>query len=218
VELSEGQALPPEELMELLLQNGYERVAMVEGCGQCAMRGSILDVFPPNEPHALRIEYFDIEVDSIRRFDCISQRSIERVKSVRLAPATECLINDREAAAERLRQAIEEGADLPETLSLLPEVQDIAPVQAEDELLPSLESFFVTLDAMELTPEELEAVNGGIGIRRGRKKFGWRNVYVVYNANGDEIGWRSTRERAVELQSANPGSKVVERELLLAVG
>ena len=155
VELSEGLALPPEELMELLLQNGYERVAMVEGCGQCAMRGSILDVFPPNEPHALRIEYFDIEIDSIRRFDCISQRSIERVKSVRLAPATECLIGDREAAAERLRQAIEEGADLPETLSLLPEVQDIAPVQAEDELLPSLESFFVTLDAMELTEDIL---------------------------------------------------------------
>ena len=90
--------------MNRLLASGYERVSMVEGCGQCAMRGSILDVFPPNEGNALRIEFFDTQVDSIRRFDCISQRSIERLSTARIAPATECLVTDREAAAERLRE------------------------------------------------------------------------------------------------------------------
>ena len=110
IALAEGRDYPPEELMNRLLASGYERVSMVEGCGQCAMRGSILDVFPPNEGNALRIEFFDTQVDSIRRFDCISQRSIERLSTARIAPATECLVTDRKAAAERLRRAIETGA------------------------------------------------------------------------------------------------------------
>ena len=69
IALEEGRDYPPEELMNRLLASGYERVSMVEGCGQCAMRGSILDVFPPNEGNALRVEFFDTQVDSIRRFD-----------------------------------------------------------------------------------------------------------------------------------------------------
>lgn len=157
-EIREGMTLPPEELMQKLMECGYERVSMVEGCGQCAMRGSIVDVFPPNETHALRIEYFDIEIDSIRRFDPISQRSIDHMKSARLAPATECLVTDREKAAERLRRAIEEGGFAPEEkeeLSLLPELSQIPAGEGGDELLPSLESFFVTLDAMELTEDIL---------------------------------------------------------------
>ena len=64
--------------MEALIRSGYERVPMVEGRGQCAMRGAIVDVFPANAADALRIEFFDDEIDSLRRFDCISQRSIAR--------------------------------------------------------------------------------------------------------------------------------------------
>ena len=77
-------------------------VPMVEGRGQCAMRGAIVDVFPANAADALRIEFFDDEIDSLRRFDCISQRSIARVKGARIAPATECLVSDAEAAAEKV--------------------------------------------------------------------------------------------------------------------
>ncbi|MBE0601818.1 MAG: hypothetical protein IH607_08510, partial [Firmicutes bacterium] len=78
--LREGERIAPGQLMDTLLKLGYERVAMAEGRGQCAMRGAILDVFPPTEPDALRIEFFDDEIDSIRHFDAVSQRSIERVK------------------------------------------------------------------------------------------------------------------------------------------
>ena len=85
-----------------MLRLGYERVPMVEGRGQCAMRGSIVDVFPPTELDALRIEFFDDEIDSIRRFDPISQRSIVgRVKDVLVTPASECILGDPETAAKR---------------------------------------------------------------------------------------------------------------------
>lgn len=115
IRLSESDILSPVQLMDRLVRNGYERVPMVEGKGQCAMRGDILDVFPPNETAALRIEFFGDEVDTIRRFDCISQRSIERTKSVILAPATECLPVDANSAADRLQAALRDGKTTAET-------------------------------------------------------------------------------------------------------
>ena len=84
--LKEGGRIAPGKLLDTLLRLGYERVAMAEGRGQCAMRGAIIDVFPPTELDALRIEFFDDEIDSIRRFDAVSQRSIERVKDVVITP------------------------------------------------------------------------------------------------------------------------------------
>ncbi len=147
IRIGEGQCHPPKQLLEKLLAAGYERVAMVEGRGQCAMRGSILDVFPSNTQDALRIEFFDDEVDSIRRFECISQRSIAKVKTARIAPATECLITDPETAADRLRQAIEAG--LGHGLEELPEStgHSAAPLITESgEELPSLDEFLLSID------------------------------------------------------------------------
>jgi len=149
--LAEGGVHPPQQLMEQLLAAGYERVAMVEGRGQCAMRGSILDVFPSNTPDALRIEFFDDEVDSIRRFDCISQRSIARVKNARIAPATECLITEPEAAAERLRAAMEAGlghslTELPNQYMEKPDRYAAPVVTDSGEELPSLDEFLLSID------------------------------------------------------------------------
>ena len=152
ISLNEGERHPPEQLMQRLIACGYERVAMVEGQGQCAMRGSILDVFPSNAPDALRIEFFDDEVDSLRRFDCISQRSIARVKTARIAPATECLIQDAHQAADRLKAALDAGVGHMLQLQDGPAVSD-KPVP---EGLSSLDSFLSGLDAMEMTEDTLK--------------------------------------------------------------
>lgn len=153
ITLSEGERHAPERLLSRLIQNGYERVPMVEGQGQCAMRGSILDVFPANAPDAVRIEFFDDEIDSLRRFDCISQRSIARIKGVRLAPATECLILDPEAAAARLKAALEKGVG--------PAMPSAQPERAEEDTaidgLPSLDDFLSELDALETSEDLLKA-------------------------------------------------------------
>ena len=153
ITLNEGERHPPEMLMQRLLAGGYERVAMVEGQGQCAMRGSILDVFPANAPDALRIEFFDDEIDSMRRFDCISQRSIARVKSARIAPATECLVEDAAAAAARLKAALEKGVGRPM------EADASAPLSDKEtpEGLTSLDSFLSGLDALEMAEDTLQA-------------------------------------------------------------
>ncbi|HRX08489.1 MAG TPA: hypothetical protein P5559_04925, partial [Candidatus Limiplasma sp.] len=139
--LREGGRIAPGMLMDTLLRLGYERVAMAEGRGQCAMRGAIIDVFPPTELDALRIEFFDDEIDSIRRFDPISQRSIERVKSVMVTSASECILVDPVSAATRFQAAIREHAEI-----------EGKPSRKEDDL-GALDDFFDSIDNEEAAAE-----------------------------------------------------------------
>ena len=107
--LQPGDVLPPSDLAERLVRMGYDRVGMVEGKGQFSRRGSILDVYPPALAQGLRIEFFDDEIDSIREFDCISQRSLGDAPMAVLTPALEALLDpeEYEDAARRMREAVD---------------------------------------------------------------------------------------------------------------
>ncbi|MBZ2174594.1 transcription-repair coupling factor [Schnuerera sp. xch1] len=82
------------ELVQKLVNGGYERETMVEGIGQFSVRGGIIDFFPPNSENPYRVELFDDEVDSIRMFDLASQRSLKAVKSVFIPPVKEIFVLD----------------------------------------------------------------------------------------------------------------------------
>ncbi len=107
--LRAGDVISPAELTQRLVRMGYERVGMVEGKGQFALRGSILDVYPPALSQGIRIEFFDDEVDSLREFDCISQRSLGDAEEAVLTPACEALLPEGEyaEAARRMREAVD---------------------------------------------------------------------------------------------------------------
>ena len=107
--LQVGDVIAPGTLIDRLTEAGYERVDMVEGRGQCALRGAIVDVYPPTAADALRIEFFDDEIDGMRSFDCISQRSLRHESSVRIPPAGEYLLRleDRAPAGSRMRALLE---------------------------------------------------------------------------------------------------------------
>ena len=90
--LRPGGKMEPGELVARLVKMGYERVDMVEGRGQCALRGDIVDAFSPAENGATRIEFWDDEVDSIRAFDPISQRSLDNLEEAVFYPAVEWLL------------------------------------------------------------------------------------------------------------------------------
>ncbi|MBQ8507616.1 MAG: transcription-repair coupling factor [Clostridia bacterium] len=109
IKLDEADRMEPSELVEKLVSAGYERVQLVESRGQCALRGGILDVYPVGEPNALRIEFFDDEIDSIRSFDVMTQRSISRREGARIYPAKEFLLSaeERQLAAQHLRFELE---------------------------------------------------------------------------------------------------------------
>ena len=82
LEIKNGEIIDFPEIQKALAANGYDREEQVEGPGQFAVRGGILDIYPLTEELPVRIELWDDEVDSIRTFDVESQRSIENLESV----------------------------------------------------------------------------------------------------------------------------------------
>ncbi|MDD6483188.1 MAG: transcription-repair coupling factor [Clostridiales bacterium] len=94
ISIEPGVRQDPGELCEKLVQMGYSREEMVEGTGQFAMRGGILDVFSPNSESPVRIEFFDDEIDSVRSFDPYSQRSLKNEERAEIIPVKEMIISD----------------------------------------------------------------------------------------------------------------------------
>lgn len=101
-----------EELSVQLVEMGYEKMPQVEGYGQFAIRGGIIDIFPLTEENPIRIELWGDEIDSIRFFDVQSQRSVENLEEICIYPANEILVNRKQA--ERAVQKIEKEASIQE--------------------------------------------------------------------------------------------------------
>lgn len=93
IPLKEGDILDVDEFKSRLVELGYEKTETVEGVGEFAIRGGIIDIFPLTEETPYRIDMWDDEIDTIRSFDVESQRSIERVESVNIYPATEMVLS-----------------------------------------------------------------------------------------------------------------------------
>ncbi|MGH2879293.1 MAG: transcription-repair coupling factor, partial [Solirubrobacteraceae bacterium] len=96
--LKVGELLDLDECAAELVAAGYERVDQVSERGQFAMRGGLLDVFPATEEHAVRVDMFDIEIESLRWFSTFTQRSLGDVEQVEIAPAAELAAEHRELA------------------------------------------------------------------------------------------------------------------------
>ncbi|MDD7362792.1 MAG: transcription-repair coupling factor [Peptoniphilus sp.] len=89
-----GDVIELDDLIASLVEAGYKRVDFVEGMGQFSVRGGIVDIFTPSA-YPCRIEFFDVEVDSIRLFDAGSQRSIETVERVEIFPVHDVILDER---------------------------------------------------------------------------------------------------------------------------
>ncbi len=84
------------ELAKKLVRMGYEKKYQVEAPGQFSIRGGIVDIFDLTEENPYRIELWGEEVESIRSFDILSQRSIEKLQSISIYPATEMALSEEE--------------------------------------------------------------------------------------------------------------------------
>jgi transcription-repair coupling factor (superfamily II helicase) len=119
LQLSPGEDWPRELLVEHVVETGYQRVDLVAQVGDAAVRGGVIDVWPPGEPLPLRLDLFGDTLESIRAFDPVSQRSGEALSAARLLPLT---LFDGGAQArarlarrlgERLTAQLEPGRRLP---------------------------------------------------------------------------------------------------------
>jgi transcription-repair coupling factor (superfamily II helicase) len=125
VRLEVGQELDRDELVATLLRAGYERQPLVEERGELAVRGGIVDLFPPQRSRPIRVELLGDEVESIRDFDPASQRS-QGTLATAVAPPPRELLCDRELVVERsdaIRALAESGG---------------IPARSVDELIDSL--------------------------------------------------------------------------------
>ncbi|MFP4500238.1 MAG: transcription-repair coupling factor [Candidatus Hydrogenedentota bacterium] len=89
ITLELGEEYNLDDLLEQLVKMGYEREVMVEQRGQMSLRGGIFDVFPISAELPYRIEFFGDEVDSVRRFEPETQRSVDREETVQILPRSE---------------------------------------------------------------------------------------------------------------------------------
>ena len=102
IKITVGDTLSLSAFCNSLLSLGYSRCELVEGAGQFALRGGILDIFPTNKTEPIRIEFWGDEVDSIAAFDILSQRRNENISEIELFPAGE-LISDKKILAKTLQ-------------------------------------------------------------------------------------------------------------------
>ncbi|MGE1063104.1 hypothetical protein NXG27_10850 [Megasphaera paucivorans] len=77
-----------DELLQHLVNGGYERVDMVDRRGHFSVRGDILDIYAINQKSAVRIEFFGDEIDSLRFFDANTQKSVRQVAEIRILPVS----------------------------------------------------------------------------------------------------------------------------------
>lgn len=103
ISIAEGEEIELDRLSKKLTETGYERTAQVEKPGEFAIRGGIVDIFDMTEDNPYRIELWGDEVDSIRYFDCESQKSFERAEIIDIFPATEEIGRDKKDFFENLK-------------------------------------------------------------------------------------------------------------------
>lgn len=139
--IDENDTVSESDLCEELINAGYVRNYQIEGKGQFSVRGGIIDIFPLTDDNPIRIELWGDTVDSIRSFDILSQRSIEKLSTVALFPASETVFDEdvftqglsrimrqAEEVRDRFRKSFktEEGANAYRIASDLKEEVDIS--------------------------------------------------------------------------------------------
>ncbi len=152
VRLHEGDHCELTDVVDRLVELGYERVDLVERRGHVGVRGGIVDVFPATEEHAVRIEFWGDEVESLRHFAVSDQRSLEPLEHGLLAgPVRELLLTDEVRARAR-----ELGEHAPVIAEMCASLAEGVCVEGMESLASVLSAQMVTL--LELLPRGIQVV------------------------------------------------------------
>ncbi|MEH3054459.1 MAG: transcription-repair coupling factor [Patulibacter minatonensis] len=121
--LKKGDLIDLDEFAVELVDRGYARVEQVEDRGQFAIRGGLLDLFPATSENAVRVDLFDIEVETLRAFSTFTQRSIADLEEIEIAPAAELKAELRVAP-----ELVADEGERPDIAELLPLDRFISPL------------------------------------------------------------------------------------------
>jgi transcription-repair coupling factor (superfamily II helicase) len=210
-----GDLLDLDEVGHQLVEAGYERVDQVDDRGQFAVRGGILDLYPATEDRAVRIDLFDIEVESIRFFSTFTQRSLGDTDAIEIAPAAELAPEHRELAEIA---ALEDAEDRPDVAELLPVDRfeaflDLAPqdaaviIAADEDVAPALSDHWQDVCAafhdedahhLYVKPDAIEkALDARAGARLSSISA---DQPIEFRAQAADLAARSLKEAEPELE------------------
>ncbi len=133
VELAVGASAELDEVVAGLVGAAYSRVDLVERRGEFAVRGGIVDVFPPTEEHPLRVEFWGDEVEEIRSFAVADQRTIATQQRLWAPPCRELLLTD-----DVRTRAAELGREHPELREVTDKLAEGIAVEGMEALIPAL--------------------------------------------------------------------------------
>jgi transcription-repair coupling factor (superfamily II helicase) len=194
VRLRAGDEADLDEVVEALVGNGYHRVDMVERRGELAVRGGLLDVFPPTEEHPLRLEFWGDTVEEIRWFKVADQRSLEvAAEGLFAAPCRELLLTPQ--VRERARDLAEEYPALKE---ILDQLADGTPIEGMEAFAP------VLADGMDLLLDHLP-VRAGVFVCDPERIRGRAEELVRTSQEFLEASWISAAaggEAPIDLRAA----------------
>ena len=178
--LARGDKIAPLDLIEFLETQGYEPEAQVSQKGEIALRGGIVDIFPPTSPWPVRLEFFGDELESLRYFDPLTQISRAEISRVTLPPAGELGILKNRSQKSEARNPNETVLAtlldyLPrETIFILCDPESLAVhADAYEQQVPQADPFFISW------PDFLVELN-----RRG-----FTSVELTDAAEPVESGW-----------------------------
>ena len=98
-----GDQVSQETLIAFFENNGYVRAGTVREAGEYALRGGIVDVFPPNAASPLRLDFFGDDLEGVRTFDAMTQRTEDRLNGFRFGPVSEVFLDKESVARFRSR-------------------------------------------------------------------------------------------------------------------
>jgi transcription-repair coupling factor (superfamily II helicase) len=157
-----GVTIEMDKAIRSILELGYVRTDLVEKRGEFAQRGGILDLFPPQTQHPIRIEFFDDVIDEIRYFAVADQRSLEVcTDAIPALPAREIRMTQ-----EIKDRAADLVADFPGLAEMFIKISSGAPVEGMESLMPVLVDDMETL--IELLPMGTDIVTLGPELIRTR--------------------------------------------------
>ena len=196
-----GANLSQKELIAFAAHNAYRRCDTVREAGEFAVRGGIVDVFPPGYDDPVRIDFFDTHIETIKRFDASTQRSHGTIQSLNLHPVHELMLNDDTIKTFRRRylelfgavgstdplyQSISEGRHHPGMEQMLPLFHhELVPLSAYTKTAPIL----IEPDVPAAMAERLEQIEDFYASR------------LVQNENGGSI-WRPLAPSSLYLDAA----------------
>ena len=203
LKLRVGDELPLEDVIAHLESIGYQRREPVEMVGEYSVRGGILDVFSPESARPVRIDLFGDQVESIRRFDVESQRSVLKIEDCTLLPLTEYQ-KSREVlleAGELMRESDLPGRDLPPPGEAFAGWELIAPM-----VRPRNASVFSLLDRPIVVWDEPDQV------RAAAQRF-WTRLDQIERSPAYDPDRVFFRWEDLERQTAAPRLEMKELEI-----